>query len=227
MVQNLQKTKQSLAIRAYEILHEKIITMELEPGTHLDEKELVQELGIGRTPVREALLRLTTESLVKSEPNKGFVVKPLTLQDVKAMFEALNVIETGICPLTLAQDTTECVTLMKQAHERVKRAISETNLLELVRANHDFHMHFARCSGNQYLIRALNEVRNEVNRLAYLSFGGDLTLRGDLHQHYQTVIEEQALIIIYLKKKDSEALRQIIKDHIRTFQHRVIKYLTS
>ena len=227
MSQGLQKAKQPLALRAYEILHEKIITMQLKPGAHLDEKKLVQELGIGRTPVREALLRLTTESLVQSEPNKGFVVKPLTLQDVKAMFEALNVIETGVCALALAQDTTECVTLMKQAHNRVKRAISENNLLELVKANHDFHMHFARCSGNQYLVRALNEVRNEVNRLAYLSFGGDFTLRGDLHQHYQTVIKEHELITRYLKEKNSDALLETIKAHIRTFQNRVVRYLTS
>jgi len=84
-----------LALQAYEIIHDKIITMALKPGEHVDEKALVEELGIGRTPVREALLKLASEHLVESRPNKGFIVKPLTLQDVKAMFEALNIIETG------------------------------------------------------------------------------------------------------------------------------------
>ncbi len=221
------KAKQPLALRAYEILHEKIITMRLRPGEHIDEKRIVRELGIGRTPVREALLRLASESLVESEPNKGFVVKPLTLQDVKAMFEALKVLEVGMCQLAISQDPTGCLELMKAAQLRVKKAIEEGDLLGLVRANHEFHMNFARCSGNQYLARSLNEVRNEVNRLAYLSYGGDITLTGDLYDHYQTVIKEHELIMKFLREKKLTPLKETILSHIRTFQGRIIRYLTS
>ncbi|MBW1928596.1 MAG: GntR family transcriptional regulator [Deltaproteobacteria bacterium] len=221
------RSRQPLALQAYEIIHDKIITMALKPGEHVDEKALVEELGIGRTPVREALLKLASEHLVESRPNKGFIVKPLTLQDVKAMFEALNIIETGACALAVNQDVSECLALMAEAQEGVKHAVKTNNVMGLVKANHAFHMHFARCSFNEYIINALNEVRNEVNRLAYLSFAGVFDLSYDLQDHYKTVIREHDRIMSYLEQRDLQALQETVKTHIRTFQKRIINYLTT
>ena len=227
MKKGQNSTRLPLAVRAYDILHEKIITMVLKPGEHVDEKALVEELGIGRTPVREALLRLASERLVLSEPNKGFSVKPLTLQDVKSMFEALNILEIGVCSLALNQDVDECISQMKGAQEHVKSAIEQNNVMGLVKSNHAFHMHFARCSGNEYIVSALNEVRNEVNRLAYLSFAGVRNLSRDLRDHYRAVIREHDLIIEYLEKRQLNPLEQIVKTHIKTFQKRILNYLAS
>ncbi len=221
------KPKIPLAVQAYEKIHEKIITMELEPGAHIDEKQLLQELGIGRTPIREALLRLASEFLVESRPNKGFVVKPVTFQNVKAMFEALRIVEVGVASLAVQQDITKHLFRMRKAQEQVKMAIKENRLLGLVKANHNFHMYFAECSSNEYLIRSLTEIRNEVNRLAYLSFGGVVELNGDLHEHYNTVIKEHELIMDSLEHRDLKTLEDTLIKHIHTFQRRVINYLTS
>ncbi len=220
-------TRQPLAVQAYEIIHEKIITMAIKPGEHVDEKALVEELGIGRTPIREALLRLASDRLVESRPNKGFVVKPLTLQDVKAMFEALNILEIGACTLALNQDLSEGLSLMKDAQRLVKKSIEQNDVIGLVKSNHSFHMHFAQCSANQYIIGALNEVRNEVNRLAYLSFAGVQNLSRDLKDHYRTVIKEHELIIKHLEQRSLKDLKDTVRTHIRTFQKRIINYLAS
>ena len=220
-------TRQPLAVKAYEIIHEKIITMAIKPGEHVDEKALVEELGIGRTPIREALLRLASDRLVESRPNKGFVVKPLTLQDVKAMFEALNILEIGACTLALNQDVKESLNLMKAAQRLVKQSIEQNDVIGLVKSNHSFHMHFAQCSGNEYIVGALNEVRNEVNRLAYLSFAGVQDLSRDLKDHYKTVIREHELIIKYLEQRNLKDLKDTVRTHIRTFQKRILNYLAS
>ncbi len=220
-------TRQPLAVQAYEIIHEKIITMAIKPGEHVDEKALVEELGIGRTPIREALLRLASDRLVESRPNKGFVVKPLTLQDVKAMFEALNILEIGACTLTLNQDVRGCINVMKDAQRLVKQSIEKNDVIGLVKSNHSFHMHFARCSGNEYIVGALNEVRNEVNRLAYLSFAGVRDLSRDLKNHYRTVIREHELIIKHLEQRNLKDLKDTVRTHIRTFQKRILNYLAS
>ncbi len=221
------KSKTPLALQAYEKIHEKIITMELEPGAHIDEKRLLEELGIGRTPIREALLRLASEFLIESRPNKGFVVKPVTFQNVKAMFEALRIVEVGAAFLAVQQDITKYLLEMRKSQKAVKKAIKENDLLGLVKANHNFHMYFAECSSNEYLIRALTEIRNEVNRLAYLSFGGAVDLNGDLHEHYDTVIKEHELIMKSLERRDLETLEATLIKHIQTFQRRVVSYLTS
>jgi len=219
--------KTSLADRAYEIIQEKIITMALEPGEHLDEKKLVSELEIGRTPVREALLRLATECLVEAQPNRGFVVRPLTLQNIKAMFEALHVLDLGAPTLAVHQDTRSHLALMEAAQQAFEEAMKKNDPLRLVWTNHDFHMHFARSCANGYLIRALANVRCEANRLAYLSFGEKTEMAGDLLEHYQTVCREHMQIMEFLEKKDLPGLKKTIETHIRSFQRRIVIYLTS
>jgi len=219
--------KISLADRAYEIIQEKIITMALEPGQHLDEKQLVTELEIGRTPVREALLRLASEFLVETQPNKGFVVRPLTLQNIKAMFEALHVLDLGAAALAVHQNTAAHVALMRKAQQEFEKAIQDNAPLRLVWTNHEFHMHFAHSCANEYLIRALRDVRYEANRLAYLSFGEKTELAGDLLEHYRSVCREHRQIMDYLEHKDLPGLKKTIETHIQSFQRRIVIYLTS
>jgi DNA-binding GntR family transcriptional regulator len=226
-LENNQSEKKPLATRAYEILHEKIITMELRPGHSIDEKETIESIGIGRTPVREALLRLASEDLLQFIPNKGFIVKPLTLQDVKAMFEALRVIENGAATIAVSKNNTSVLPQMEKYHEMVKEAIKKRDLLRLVKANHNFHIYFAHCTQNEYLVRALNDVRNHLNRLAYLSFGGVVDLSGDLQKHYESVCQEHEQIIELLRLKKLNSLLKVIERHINSFQQRIVDYLTS
>jgi len=65
----------SLADRAYEALEHRIVTLQLVPGTVVTEKELIQEVGVGRTPLREAVLRLAQEQLVTVLPRKGIYIR--------------------------------------------------------------------------------------------------------------------------------------------------------
>ena len=82
--------KKSLGITAYQKLYQKILTLEFEPGQSLEEKLLMEQLNLGRTPIREALLRLAGEKMVESLPGKGFIVRPITLQNVKSTFEMMK-----------------------------------------------------------------------------------------------------------------------------------------
>lgn len=227
MVKKSRRPKLPLSVKAYQFLHEKIITMDLEPSQRLDENQLVSQLGIGRTPIREALLRLTSEFLVETQPNKGFIVRPLLVQNIKGMFEALHILEIGAASLAIHQDLDKHLPLMKEAQKTFEKAIKDHDILSLVWSNHNFHMHFAQCSANEYLVRALRDVRNEVNRLAYLSYGGKGGLNRDLKEHYGSVCDEHEKIIKYLKNKDLYQLKEIIGGHIQTFQQRVILYLTT
>jgi DNA-binding GntR family transcriptional regulator len=93
----LEKTIELKSERAYRLLEEMIVTMELEPGTLLSESRLVAQLGLGRTPVREALQRLATESLVEIMPRRGIRItdinirQQLRLLEVRRMIEQLNI----------------------------------------------------------------------------------------------------------------------------------------
>ncbi|MBI5602457.1 MAG: GntR family transcriptional regulator [Deltaproteobacteria bacterium] len=216
-----------MGIQAYHLIHKKIITLDLEPGQHLDEKQLVHQLGIGRTPIREALLRLASEFLVETQPSKGFIVRPLTVQNVKAMFEAMHIMEMGVVSLAIRQDPSKYLPMMEESQKRFEKAIETNDVLEMVLSNHSFHMHFAQCSANEYLIRALKDVRNEVNRLSYLSFGSRMDITDDIRQHYKSVDQDHLQMMDCLIKKDQDLLQKTVEEHNKAFQRRVIFYLTS
>ena len=224
---NKKNNKQPLAVVAYNKIFQKIISLEYQPGQSLEENQLVEHLGIGRTPVREALLRLAGEKMVESQPQKGVIVRPITLQNTKATFEAMKIMELGVASLAVRQDPTRFLTQMTAANEEVKSAVKTMDVLSLVKTNHVFHMHFAQCSYNEYLIRAVTEVRSEAKRLSYLSYANEIDPDRSLQIHYQSVITEHEKIITYLRKRDEARLKETLSEHIWTFKQRIILYMTS
>ena len=154
-VSKIQKLpKQPLAAIAYETIVRKIICLEYQPSQHLEESQLVEDLGIGRTPIREALVRLHGEKMVESHPNRGVIVRPITLLNTKAMFESMNLIEMGLVDIAVNKDCSHLIQEMRTANGKVQRAIQANAVFDLVEANHEFHMKFAQCSQNEFLVRA-------------------------------------------------------------------------
>jgi DNA-binding GntR family transcriptional regulator len=224
---NRRTVRQPLAAAAYEAIVRKIICLDYQPGQRLEENLLVEELGIGRTPVREALVRLQGENMIESHPNKGVVVRPLTLQNTKSMFESMQIFELGAADLAMTRDCSDCIRGMRLANEAVKQAILSNDIFELVEANHRFHMAFAECTRNEFLIRAITHARNESKRLAYLSYNRSIDPRNPLEHHYRSVVQEHDQITGSLEKKDGPGLKQLLKEHIETFRQRIILFMTQ
>jgi len=219
--------KKSLADLAYGEIYRGIISLEFEPGSTLDEKALMHKLGYGRTPIREALLRLSSDMMVETNPSKGFFVRPITLQNTKAVFEALEIMELNVVSLAVKNDVVPFLSAMKQANEAVEKAIAEHEILALVESNYDFHMNFYRSSGNIYLVNGLSQVRRETKRLAYLSYSSEVDPISSLADHYHVVTQEHRKMIRLLEEHDDVHLGQVIHNHINAFRQRIIYYLTS
>ncbi len=219
--------RRSLAAEAYRAIYRKIISLVYEPGQRLEENQLVAQLDIGRTPIREALLRLAADLLVESSPGKGYAVRPITIQNTKAAFDALNILELGVAGLAVRQDASAFLARMEAANQAVSAAMQGMDIFELVEANGAFHAHFAACSRNIYLIEALGKVRCETNRLAYLSYGNEIDLQRSLKEHYASVVDQHATIIACIRERDENGLKTVIEEHIRIFKNRMIQYLTN
>lgn len=227
-VSKIQKIpKQPLAVAAYETIIKKIICLEYQPSQHLEENLLVEELGIGRTPIREALVRLQSEKMVESHPNKGVIVRPITLQNTKAMFESMHIFEFGVVDIAVKKDCSPFIQRLKQANNTVKKAILSNKVFHLVEANHDFHINFARCSQNEFLIRGVADVRKEAKRLSYLSYNNAIDPDRPLESHYNAVVKEHEKMINALADKDAEQLKRLLLEHIETFRQRIILFMTS
>jgi DNA-binding GntR family transcriptional regulator len=222
------RAKQPLGRAAYEQIYRKIMTLEYAPGQRLEEKSLVAELGIGRTPVREALLRLAADFMVESVPNHGVVVRPLTVQNTRAAFAALRILERGVADLAVREEPkTDRLDRMTAANEAVQTAIDENDVLGLVERNDEFHRLFSACSGNDYLIHALHKVRCETNRLAYLSFGNAVDPLRSQQEHYRSVVKEHEQIIDGVRRRDGESLKKTLDRHRRAFENRILLYMTA
>jgi GntR family transcriptional regulator, rspAB operon transcriptional repressor len=222
-----QLSKQPLAARAYETLVKKIICLEYQPSQHLEESQLVDDLGIGRTPIREALVRLHGEKMVESHPKRGVIVRPITLQNTKAMFESMKLIELGIVDIAVDRDCTVFLEKMKIANQAAQKAVMANDVFGLVEANHEFHMNFARCSQNEFLIRAVKDIRTEAKRLSYLSYDNVIDPDRPLEIHYESVVGEHDQIIDGLSDRDAHRVKQLMTEHILTFRERIIVFMTS
>ena len=219
--------KQPMAIAAYKAILEKIICLEYAPNQHLEENHLVEQLGIGRTPIREALVRLQGEKMVESHPNKGVIVKPITLQNTKAMFESMHIFEFGVADVAINKDCSLFLKKMIASNKAVKKAILAKKIFKIVETNHEFHLDFAKCSRNEFLIRAVSDVRKEAKRLSYLSYNNFIYPDAPIEAHYDSVVEEHDQIIESLAEKNKPRIKQLLKEHIETFRQRIIMYMTS
>ncbi|CAB5111814.1 Transcriptional regulator, GntR family [Olavius algarvensis associated proteobacterium Delta 3] len=221
------ETRLPLGVAAYEKIYQKIVSLDFEPGQRLEEKQLIEQLGMGRTPIREALLRLVGNNMVESQPGRGYIVRPITLQNIKAAFEMMKILETGVVSLAVRQNVTPLLSKMEKASAAVKSAIQDDNPLRLVEANHKFHQYFAQCSHNEYLIRGINQIRSEAKRLSYLSYVNEVDPVISLSDHYESVIREHDKIITCLRDKNEELLKKTVLEHITAFQRRIIYYMSS
>ena len=223
------KSSKSLGASAYEQKKKKIITLQYAPGTLLEEKTIMMDLNIGRTPIREALLRLSGEGWVVIQTNRGAMVPPITLQETRAMFETLKILDLAIVPLLCSSSFTPELGPLYKANRDVARCIEQNDLLGLVEANHLFHLAFTDSARNHFLLRAVRDVRNQAKKLAYLSYSNDTAPLPSLslQEHYKSVIHEHDLIIEAMKQRNEPMLESTLLKHINTFQQRIIAYMSA
>ncbi len=212
---------------AFDEIYRRIITMAYDQGQVLHEKQLIEELGIGRTPIREALPRLAACGIVDSQPNGAWTVRPITLLNIKAIFEALEIMEMGVIGPAMRQDPAPFLQQMAAAQRGVEAAIETGDILSLVEANHQFHMSLYEAARNEYLVHGLNRIGFETKRLAYISYGHNPERDDTLAAHYAAVSREHRAMMQQLADKDEEALRRSCREHIAAFRERIIRYLSS
>jgi DNA-binding GntR family transcriptional regulator len=219
-----QIIKKSLREQAYQKLRDQIITLELRPGAQIIESRLEQELSIGRTPVREALLRLVNEGFLIAVPGRGFYVREITLESVRALFEAVMIIERGGIVLSVQRASAKEILELEEVHNSLQKAMSQGKYLQVTLLNSRFHRIIHQASCNNFLISSLYNLEPQYHRLAYLCFSENSELN-NLSAHFDKVIADHDGLIKCLKERDESAAVDIITTHIRLFHSRVAQYL--
>ena len=146
----------SLSDRAYYAIRELIVTLELAPGSPVNERELMERLGLGRTPVREALRSLARERLVEIYPRRGIFVSSVNVRDLAGLSEVRAELESGAARLAAARstaadraDTEALLAELEAADERDERT--------LIDLDQRIHRHVYRAAHNPFMEATLNE----------------------------------------------------------------------
>ena len=170
------KANGASASNVYETLRRRIITMSLKPGQSLDEKSLVDQHGVSRTPIREALIRLAGDGLVELTPNRGASVTNLDLETLRAIFEAGDLIEKAIARLACLRRTDADIAAITTAHDQFEQDLASADVAAMVDSNTRFHLSIAQAARNKYLANCYQRVLADHERIGHVWYSHNVTM---------------------------------------------------
>ena len=158
----------SLADKAYQLLVRKIIRVELAPGTVLVEKSLIEQLGIGRTPIREALQRLAIEGLVTHLTNRGMLVSEISATTVQEIYEFRLLVDGYAERLAATRATPKQIEELASLQKELVEATEEDDIDRYVLLDRSFYEVLASASHNRLLAEAIPRIFNLHLRLWFV-----------------------------------------------------------
>lgn len=222
----LRRDKGSGGRFAYETLRRRILSLALPPGQELDENRLVRELGISRTPVREALIRLASEGLVVVLPNRGARVAPMDLPHLQAHLEAFDLMQRTATRLAARRCSPPQLERLETLVGRFEDAVAAGDTEGMIDKNWDFHRAIAEACGNHHIEKAYTDLLNDglrISRLAmaYECYGSRSAFDG----HVKNIVNEHRAIVDAIRRGDADAAEQLARSHANLARKRVLEYL--
>jgi DNA-binding GntR family transcriptional regulator len=208
----------SLAHQVYEKIRNEIITCVLEPGQPVTQAQLVEKFQVGVTPVREALQRLAQDGLVQAVPRFGYVVAPITLADIQALYEFRNVLECAAIRLAAKHATDPQLEQIARAARFKYTFRDRQSYSEFLNRNAEFHRSIALASGNPRLAAAIFAVLIELTRVFHLGL--------DLRDSAQEMYDEHRALAEALQARAAEKAAQIFTSQNARSEARVREALT-
>ena len=198
--------RKPLYLEVADSIRERINERLLKPGEWIDEKETCEELGISRTPLREALKVLHAESLVELVPRRGCYVKTLDGDGLRELFPVMASLE-GLCArLAVENATPQQLSELERMHAQMEDAASTGDVDRYFDENHVFHRAVQELSGNRWLQRITSELRGVLQ----LARQKQLTVPGRLEQS----LEEHRQIMQAFRQHDPLNAQQAMERHL-------------
>jgi len=153
---------QSLREQIYQYLRDGMQTGKLAPGAALNLNEISQKLGISKTPLRDALIKLEAEGFVTILPRRGVMVNEMTLEDVRQFYDILGALEASVVLDVFHQITPDLIRKMKQLNQAQRKALKEEDYGRYYRLNLEFHGVFLDLCNNNTLMRLITPMKQRL-----------------------------------------------------------------
>ena len=198
--------KVSLTVDAYGQLKEEIRSNRFPPGGTLTEPEIAIRLGMSRTPVREALIRLESEGLVQLIPRRGAKILPIRADDMREIYEILTALEPEAAANLASRNlATDVILPLDQATSDMEEALDKNDLDQWAEADDRFHQLLLEINGNHRLIGFVSSLYDQAHRARMV------TLR--LRKWPVKSTEEHRQIVEYLRVGNAELVWETFRKH--------------
>lgn len=212
-------TKSAAQLRelAYAQIKQRIISCEFRPGDSINEAQLTAALGIGRTPIHQALHRLEVEGMVTIMPRKGVMVTALSLNDVLDMIEVRVSNEQLCIKLAVERAHDADIQAMRDILEQTPALLVKHDVAGLMSLDLQFHMAISAAAHNRVLAELLRNLHEKQARFWYLTLSEN--------HHSERIYHEHLQILEALEQRDGNAAVAAIHHHIDDFRRAIMRTL--
>ncbi|WP_181138987.1 GntR family transcriptional regulator [Streptomyces sp. Ru72] len=199
------------ADRVYTHVKQGVLERRYQGGTLLTEGELADEVGVSRTPVREALLRLEVEGLIKLYPKKGALVLAVSAQEIADVIETRQLVEEHAARKAVSAPP-GLIERLEELLARQKEQAAAGDLAGAALTDRTFHAEIVRSGGNEILSRLYDQLRDRQLRMGVAV----------MHSHPDRIaktLSEHEEILQALRSGDAEAAVDIVHRHVSWFSH--------
>lgn len=208
----------SLADRAYHALREMIVSLELRPGAVIDEPGLMERLGIGRTPTREALRRLAQERLVEVFPRRGMFVTRVEIRDLASVTEVRSILESRAARLAAERATDDDRAALDSLLDELE-ARADLDTARLMALDERIHRQVYSSAHNPFLESTLEEYYVLALRIWYLALDRTRELK-------QAVLGHRELLEA-IRDGDADTAEETMRRHVLDFGEAMRRVLTG
>ena len=201
----------------FNTLRSAIITGKLPPGERLMEIKLANELGVSRTPVREALRKLEKEGLVITTARKGAEVAPINERDLKEVLEIRKSLESLACQLAAQKITEDQVEDLRDMNRAIAAAVDRKDTEAITQMDIEFHEIIYAVTENRRLIDMLHQLKEHILRYR-LQYIKDM-------KNKKAIVDEHEKIIKALEAHNVKAARKEIERHIELQERYILNNL--
>lgn len=179
-----------LRVQVYDYLEKQMRKGVLEPGAAISVNTLIKELGVSRTPLREALLLLQEQGFVSILPQRGVTINALTIKDVEDIYEILGGIESRVILSVFSKIGAKEFKLMKKFNKDIEAVLKNDDIIKHNRANIKFHDVFLNLSKNERLLRYVKNLKMQLYDFPRRDYGKQWNNRNlQQHKEFMALIE--------------------------------------
>jgi len=206
-IENIKDERKYLRDIIFEKLQQAVFSGKFKPGERITEKEIAKELGVSRTPVREALYRLASTGVIKIIPHRGFLISKWSSKEIKDVIELRIALEVFAIKLAIQRILPNEINELKTLIVEMEKVVKKDNMLKASYLNSLFHGKIVLASKNKELYEVMEPIKNKIYHFRIISIFTPSRLKESYKEHEG--------ILNALISKNVELAQKLVSQHIQ------------